>query len=96
MAIIEAVVDARAGNATVSIGGETGRLCALWSDEVATTVHLWPVGSVKDVSFEVEAPWSTATALGGTVEWPPYEYVRVAGGSLIRLEDGLDFIPDRE
>ncbi len=92
--VIEAVVDARADNATVSIGGETGRLCALWSEEVATTVHLWPVGSVRDVSFEVEVPWFSATALGGTLEWPPHEYVRVSGGWLIRLEDGLDFISD--
>ena len=97
--LIDANVAAEAGPARASIGGDAGRLCALWSEELATTVHLWPVGFAMDASFEATTPWTTGMALGGTLEWPPLEYARTAGGWLIRLERppgeyGHDFIPD--
>lgn len=99
MALIEATVAANAGPARVSVAGETGRLSALWSEELAATVHLWPAGSATDVRFETTSAWTSATALGGTFEWPRFEYARTAGGWLIRLEQspgehGYDFIAD--
>ncbi len=99
MALIEATVAAKAGPARVSVAGETGRLSALWSEELATTVHLWPVGSATDLRFEPTTTWASATALGDTLEWPRFEYARTAGGWLIRLEQppgeyGYDFIAD--
>lgn len=101
MTLIEATVAAKAGPARTSIKSETGRLCALWSAELAATDHIWPVGSATELSFEATTPWTTATALGGPLEWPPYEYARSRGGWLIRLERApeqydFDFIPDGE
>jgi len=99
MALIEANVAAKAGPARTSIKGETGRLCAFWSEELAATGHVWPGGSIPDFCFETTTEWTYATALGGSLEWPLQQYARSRGGWLIRLERApgeydFDFIPD--
>lgn len=78
-----------------------GRLCALGSEEAATTVHLWPFDVATDLDLQTTTAWATAVALGGTVEWPAWEYARTGGGWLIRCEVfpgqfGYDFVPDPE
>lgn len=99
MALIECHIAAKAQPARVSVTGETGRLSAFWSEELAATGHIWPVGSSTDLGYEASTAWVAATALGGPLEWPPYEYARIAGGWLIRMEQapgeyGYDVISD--